>query len=142
MLTHGSKRKRGSDVGLGELGKVTHDLVVRHATGQVFDTSYTVMRVPTEARLAAADLGPNVDECRQIHDPERTWPALRQAVERVGSEIAARSALGVPTNTSNLVLLCSRHHHRLHQPGWNAFEVTDPNGQVRSTSPPRAEPGW
>ena len=53
------------------------------------------------------------------------------------------------TELANLVLLCARHHHRLHQPGWHAkllpdatFEVTDPNGHVRATSPPRAEPGW
>ena len=46
----------------------------------------------------------------------------------------------------NLVLLCSRHHHVLHQPGWHAklrpdgtFEVTDPEGRVRGTAPPHAE---
>jgi hypothetical protein len=54
-----------------------------------------------------------------------------------------------PTELANLVLLCARHHHRLHEPGWHAkllpdatFEVTDTQGQVRNTSPPRAEPGW
>jgi len=54
-----------------------------------------------------------------------------------------------PTNLANIVLLCSRHHHRLHQPGWHAkltpdgaFEVTEPTGRVRNTSPPRAEPAW
>jgi hypothetical protein len=52
-----------------------------------------------------------------------------------------------PTCIDNLVLCCSRHHHRLHQPGWHTklrpdgtLQVTDPNGQVRSTSPPRATP--
>lgn len=54
-----------------------------------------------------------------------------------------------PTELSNLVLLCSRHHHVLHQPGWHAklrpdgeFEVTDPDGIVRETSPPRAQALW
>jgi len=54
-----------------------------------------------------------------------------------------------PTELANLVLVCSRHHHRLHQPGWHAklrpdgtFEVTEPTGRVRATSPPRAEPAW
>jgi len=54
-----------------------------------------------------------------------------------------------PTNLANIVLLCSRHHHRLHQPGWHAtltpdgaFEVTEPTGRVRNTSPPRTEPAW
>jgi Domain of unknown function (DUF222)/HNH endonuclease len=60
---------------------------------------------------------------------------------------------GGPTRLSNLVLLCSRHHHLLHKPGWHAklltdaaLEVTDPLGRVRSTTPhdpSRASPpGW
>ena len=51
---------------------------------------------------------------------------------------------GGATAPDNLALLCSRHHHRLHQPGWHAklrpdatLEVTDPSGGVRSTVPPR-----
>ncbi|HVF13873.1 MAG TPA: DUF222 domain-containing protein [Acidimicrobiales bacterium] len=56
---------------------------------------------------------------------------------------------GGSTDIDNLVLLRSRHHHRLHQPGWQSkllpdatFEVTQPDGIVRCTSPPRADPGW
>jgi predicted restriction endonuclease len=56
---------------------------------------------------------------------------------------------GGPTELANLVLLCSRHHHVLHQPGWQAklrpdgeLEVTDRAGTVRATSPPRAEALW
>jgi hypothetical protein len=52
---------------------------------------------------------------------------------------------GGPTRIDNLVLLCRRHHKRLHQPGWHAkllpdatFEVTNPNGHVRSSHPPGA----
>jgi hypothetical protein len=48
-----------------------------------------------------------------------------------------------PTNLNNLVLLCTRHHHLLHRPGWDAkllpdatFEVTDPKGRVFTTKPP------
>ncbi len=54
---------------------------------------------------------------------------------------------GDSTCMANLVLLCSRHHHRLHQPGWHAklrpdatLEVTDPNGRHWATAPPRAGP--
>ena len=53
-----------------------------------------------------------------------------------------------PTELANL-LLCSRHHHVLHRPGWHAklrpdavLEVTDANGIVGETSPPRAEMPW
>jgi len=56
---------------------------------------------------------------------------------------------GGTTDLANLVLVCSRHHHVLHQPGWQAklrpdgtFEATDPRGMVRATSPPRAEIPW
>jgi hypothetical protein len=47
------------------------------------------------------------------------------------------------TNLDNLVLLCRRHHRRLHKPGWHAkllpdgeLQVTDPSGVVRTTYPP------
>ena len=48
-----------------------------------------------------------------------------------------------PTAIGNLVLLCSRHHHLLHLPGWHikllpdaTVEVTRPNGQVLVDRPP------
>lgn len=50
---------------------------------------------------------------------------------------------GGETKLGNLVLLCSRHHHRLHRPGWQAklhpdgvFEVTAPDGRHWVTHPP------
>jgi Domain of unknown function (DUF222)/HNH endonuclease len=53
---------------------------------------------------------------------------------------------GGPTQLANLVLVCSRHHHLLHRPRWNAkllpdatLEVTDPQGRVRSSTPPNAD---
>jgi hypothetical protein len=45
------------------------------------------------------------------------------------------------------VMLCSRHHHLLHRPGWHAkllpdatLEITDPQSRVRATSPPSGRP--
>ncbi|HEX2063884.1 MAG TPA: HNH endonuclease signature motif containing protein, partial [Acidimicrobiales bacterium] len=40
---------------------------------------------------------------------------------------------GGPTSLDNLVLLCSRHHHRLHEPGWHAKLM--PDGELHVTSP-------
>jgi hypothetical protein len=44
---------------------------------------------------------------------------------------------GGPTCLDNLVLACSRHHHRWHMPGWKLklgtdgeLHITDPNGRV------------
>jgi hypothetical protein len=55
-----------------------------------------------------------------------------------------------PTNLANLVLVCSRHHHLLHLPGWSATLALDgtltvgfPDGAVRTTAPPKlADAFW
>jgi hypothetical protein len=54
---------------------------------------------------------------------------------------------GGATEPGNLVLLCSRHHHIVHGPGWRArlhadatFQVTDPHGRIRVTRPPGTGP--
>ncbi len=50
------------------------------------------------------------------------------------------------TELDNLVLLCNRHHHLIHRPGWHLkllpnadLEVTFPDGTTR-TSQPRGRP--
>lgn len=50
---------------------------------------------------------------------------------------------GGPTDLDNLVLLCSRHHHLIHQHGWHAkllpdrtFVVTTPTGTTIESHPP------
>ena len=55
--------------------------------------------------------------------------------------------LGGSTQLSNLVLVCSRHHHLFHKPGWHAkllpdgtLEITDPQGRTRTTRPPGRTP--
>jgi hypothetical protein len=54
---------------------------------------------------------------------------------------------GGTTALDNLVLQCSRHHHLLHSPGWDAkllpdatLEITDPDGRTRQSRPPPATP--
>jgi hypothetical protein len=53
---------------------------------------------------------------------------------------------GGATNLANLCLLCSRHHHLIHERGWElkllptgTVEVTDPHGTVRTSDPPRRQ---
>ena len=50
------------------------------------------------------------------------------------------------TELDNLVLLCNRHHHQIHRPGWHLkllpnadLEITYPDGTTR-TSQPRGQP--
>ena len=54
---------------------------------------------------------------------------------------------GGTTSLDNLALVCSRHHHLLHTPGWdakllpdNTLEVTDPQGHVHTSHPPDHRP--
>jgi Domain of unknown function (DUF222) len=54
---------------------------------------------------------------------------------------------GGPTCLDNLALLCSRHHHLLHTPGWHTkllpdhtLEVTDPHGRIHTSHPPGHPP--
>jgi hypothetical protein len=54
---------------------------------------------------------------------------------------------GGPTNLRNLCLLCSRHHHLVHRPGWaltlqanGDVEVTTPDGRMLRSSLPNAPP--
>ena len=52
-----------------------------------------------------------------------------------------------PTNLSNMVLKCNRHHHLAHKPGWHeklapdgSLTITDPNGREWTSHPPGARP--
>jgi hypothetical protein len=54
---------------------------------------------------------------------------------------------GGATAPGNLVLLCGRHHHIVHRPGWQAqmepdgtLTVTEPHGTTRTTRPPATGP--
>jgi hypothetical protein len=51
---------------------------------------------------------------------------------------------GGPTDLANLLPLCERHHHRVHEHGWRLtlgphreLTVTTPDGNVMTTGPPR-----
>ncbi|MCU1399813.1 MAG: hypothetical protein JWN62_2922, partial [Acidimicrobiales bacterium] len=51
-----------------------------------------------------------------------------------------------PTDLANLLPVCSRHHHALHEGGWRAHLHTDrsltityPDGTIQTTGPPNTE---
>ena len=54
---------------------------------------------------------------------------------------------GGPTDLDNLLPVCSRHHHAVHDEGWTlkllpdrALEVTLPDGNTMTTGPPERGP--
>ncbi len=84
-----------------------------------------------------------------IRDEQCRFPGCDRASKMCEAHHVTWVTNDGPTELSNLVLVCARHHHRLHEPDWQAkllpdatFEVTRPDGLVRCTSPPRAEPPW
>jgi hypothetical protein len=116
----------------------------------------TLHRVLTKGRSAILDYGTatrtipaNLWNALVIRDEHCRFPGCDRKSAWCEGHHVRWVTHGGATEIDNLVLVCSRHHHRLHQPDWQAkllpdatFEVTDPNGMVRATSPPRSEPGW
>jgi hypothetical protein len=109
-----------------------HRLVVEGRSA-ILDYGRSVRTAPVDVftALLARDHG-----CR--------WPGC----DRPGSHCDAHHVVwfehGGATAVDNLVLLCRRHHRKLHRVcGWHAkllsegtLEVTDPQGRVETTTPP------
>ncbi|MCA1657644.1 MAG: HNH endonuclease, partial [Actinobacteria bacterium] len=82
-----------------------------------------------------------------VRDEHCRWPGCDRPSHWCEAHHVVWVIYDGPTKLDNLALVCSRHHHRLHQPGWHAkllpdatLEVTDPQGRVRTSHPPRAGP--
>ncbi len=125
------------------------------STSRLFCDS-AVHRVVMAGRSAVLDYGMSIRtiptplwNALVIRDEHCRFPGCDRPSEWCEGHHVVWVTQGGPTELANLVMVCSRHHHVLHQPGWHAkllpdatFEVTGPDGQVRSTSPPRAECPW
>jgi len=78
-----------------------------------------------------------------IRDRHCRFPGCDRPVDWCEAHHVHHWADGGPTSPANLVLLCSRHHHVVHQPHWTAtlnphtaqFTVTNPHGHTRTTEP-------
>jgi hypothetical protein len=80
-----------------------------------------------------------------VRDEGCRWPGCDRPPGWCEAHHVQWFSAGGATRIDNLVMLCSRHHHRLHQPGWDAkltpdgaFRVTHPDGTTRTTHPPGA----
>ncbi len=135
-------------------GRVVDGPALSRAAIQALSCDSALHRLVMAGRSAVLDYGTST---RTI--PANLWNALvlrdehcrfpgcdRQSSWCEGHHVVHIADDG-PTCLENLVLVCSRHHHRLHQPGWHAklrpdatLEVTDPDGRHWTTAPPRAGP--
>jgi Domain of unknown function (DUF222) len=71
------------------------------------------------------------------------WPGCDRPSDWCEAHHVRWVAHGGQTCPDNEVLLCSRHHHKAHQPGWElkllpdaTLTITDPTGRTRTTRPP------
>ena len=82
-----------------------------------------------------------------VRDSHCRFPGCDRKASWCEAHHVVHVADGGATCPSNLVLVCSRHHHQLHQPGWSAtlapdaeLVVSDGSGRVRSSRPPVHSP--
>ena len=120
----------------GVIGRVLCDCgihrVVTDGASTILDYGRTTRTIPAPLFNALV-----------IRDRHCRWPGCdRQSSWCEGHHIRHWEH-GGSTDLPNLVLMCSRHHHRAHQPGWHVkllpdatFETTDPTGRTRSSRPP------
>ena len=78
-----------------------------------------------------------------IRDQHCRWPGCDRPSSWCEGHHVWHWEQGGPTRLDNLVLLCSRHHHRIHKGGWHVkllpdatLEVTSPTGGHFTTRPP------
>ena len=78
-----------------------------------------------------------------VRDGHCRWPGCDRVPQWCEGHHVRHWEHGGSTSLPNLVLLCSRHHHRAHRPGWHVkllpdgtFETTAPSGAARSSRPP------
>ena len=109
-----------------------------------------VHRVVTDGRSAILDYGTTTRtvpaplfNALVIRDGHCRFAGCDRPPDWTEAHHVRRIARGGATALDNLVLVCSRHHHLLHSPGWdakllpdNTLQVTDPTGAVHTSHPP------
>jgi hypothetical protein len=109
-----------------------------------------IHRVVTEGRSSILDYGhahqtvpPGLFNALVARDRGCRFPGCDRPAKWTEAHHVHHWAHGGRTALPNLVLLCSRHHHLLHLPGWHVkllpdatVEVARPDGQVLVDRPP------
>jgi len=109
-----------------------------------------VHRVVTKGRSTILDYGTRTQTIPAplfntliIRDEHCRWPGCDRPSSWCDGHHVWHWEDGGPTRLDNLVLLCRRHHTRVHKRGWQikllpeaTVEVTSPDGIVETTRPP------
>ncbi len=117
-----------------------------------------VHRVVVDGRSEILDWGratrtitDTVRDALDLRDHHCRWPGCDRPASWCDGHHVTPWERGGRTDLDKLVLLCRRHHRRLHRPGYRAkllpdatFEVTWPDGHTEQTQPPGIlpQPFW
>ena len=136
LAGRGGRNLQGQPLDAATLGRLVCDAnihrVITDGPSSILDYGRSTRTIPPAiyTSLVLRDLG-----CR--------YPGCDRPPEWCQGHHIQHWENGGPTCPSNLVLLCSRHHHRVHLPGWHikllptgTVEVTDPQGNLRTSDPP------
>jgi Domain of unknown function (DUF222)/HNH endonuclease len=135
-------------------GRLIDGTSVDHTTVQRLVCDAGIHRVVTDGRSAILDYGTTTRtvpaplfNALVIRDRHCRYPGCDRPSDWTEAHHVRWITHGGATTPDNLVLLCSRHHHLLHTPGWhakllpdNVLEVTDPRGHVHTSHPPGHPP--
>ena len=135
-------------------GRLVDGTIVDPATVGRLACDAGIHRVVTDGRSAILDYGTTTRtvpaplfNALVIRDRHCRYPGCDRPPDWTEAHHLRWVTHGGRTALDNLVLLCSRHHHLLHSPGWHAkllpdttLEITDPQGQVHTSDPPALRP--
>jgi Domain of unknown function (DUF222) len=131
-------------------GRLVDGSILDGTTVQRLVCDAGVHRVVTNGRSSILDYGTttrsvlvNLYNALVIRDRHCRFPGCDRPPEWCEAHHVRWVTEGGPTALDNLALVCSRHHHLLHTPGWHAkllpdatLEITDPHGRVHTTTAP------
>lgn len=134
----------------GGPGRTLEGMVLDPATIKRLACDAGIHRIVTDGKSSILDYGrttrtipPAVYTSLVVRDWGCRFPGCDRPADWTEAHHIVPWEHGGPTCLSNLVLLCSRHHHRIHLKGWHlkllpsgTVEVTLPDGTVRSSDPP------
>ncbi len=131
-------------------GRLLDGSVLDAATLQRLFCDAGIHRVITDGRSGILDYGTTTRtvpaplfNALVIRDRHCRFPGCDRPPDWTEAHHVRWVTRGGPTALDNLALVCTRHHHLLHTPAWDAkllpdatLEITDPRGCILQSRPP------